>query len=75
MTKRLLLPLMLFVCAVVDNKFYSLLRDELYSAIEDADGIPEIYGYNFGMLIVPLTRHNVFLHRQNTVENYALSRC
>ena len=32
-----------FLCATVDDKFYSLLRGELYSAIENDEGMPEIY--------------------------------
>lgn len=49
-----------FMCAVVDDKFYSLLRGELYSAIEDDDGKPEIYCYNYGMLVVPSGQPVVF---------------
>ena len=45
-----------FICASVDDKFYSLLRGELYSAIEDEEGMPEIYCYNFGKLVVPSTQ-------------------
>ena len=54
MTKRLLS--LLETCVSVDDKFYSLLRGELYSAIEDEEGMPEIYCYNFGKLVVPLTQ-------------------
>lgn len=49
-----------FICATVDDKFYSLLRGELYSAIENDEGMPEIYCYNAGMLVVPSNRQVVF---------------
>ena len=59
MTKRLL-SLFETLCVSVDDKFYSLLRGELYSAIEDEEGMPEIYCYNFGKLVVPSTQQVVF---------------
>ena len=49
-----------FVCATVGDKFYSLLRGELYSAIEDDEGMPEIYCFNFGMLVIPSAQQVVF---------------
>ena len=57
-----------FVCAVVDDKFYPLLRGERYSAIEDDDRKPKIYCYNFGLLVVPSTQQvgfhtNRMLHK------------
>ena len=49
-----------FLCATVDDKFYSLLRGELYSAIENDEGMQEIYCYNAGILVVPSNRQVVF---------------
>ena len=42
-----------FICAVVDDQFHSLLRGSLYPTVKDDAGLPEIYCYNFGKLVVP----------------------
>lgn len=42
-----------FICAVVDDQFHSLWRGSLYPAMKDDAGMPEIYCYNFGKLVVP----------------------
>ena len=42
-----------FICAVVDNQFHSLLSGSLYPTMENDDGLPKIYRYNFGKLVVP----------------------
>ena len=42
-----------FICAVVDNQFHSLLRGSLYPAMKDNNGVPEIYCYNYGKIVVP----------------------
>ena len=44
----------------MDDKFYSLLRGELFSAIKDEEGMPEIYCYNFEKMVVPSTQQVVF---------------
>ena len=49
-----------FICATVDDKFHSLLRGELYSPIENDDGMLEIDCYNAGMLVVLSNRQVVF---------------
>ena len=51
-----------FICASLDDKFYSLIhvRDELYSAIENDEGMPEIYCYNSGKMVVPSSQQVVF---------------
>ena len=48
-----------FICAVVDDQFHSLLRGTLYLAMEDDAGLPEIYCYNFGKLVVSLVQQLV----------------
>lgn len=49
-----------FICVIVDDKFYFLLRGEFYFVIENDEGMLEIYCYNVGLMVVFLNRQVVF---------------